>query len=104
MTQTIMNENLTESFIIMAVGMITVFSILALVVFMGQLLIRITNRYAPPQKVNQSAKSQIATSNNALTTSPSISNSYNKKKLAAIIGVVEHITNGQGRIEKIEKI
>ncbi len=104
MIQTIMNENLTESLIIMAVGMITVFSILALVVVMGQLLIRITNRFAPPQKVNQSTKSQIANSNNALTTSPISTSSYNKKKLAAIIGVVEHITHGQGRVEKIEKI
>ena len=104
MTQTIMNENLTESFIILAVGMITVFSILALVVIMGQLLIRITNRYAPPQKIKETSKSQIANHNNALTTSPTSSNSHNKKKLAAIIGVVEHLTNGKGRIESIEKI
>jgi len=93
-----MNENLQEAFIILAVGMITVFAILSLVVFTGQILIRITNKYAPPQiaKANVSNRptSQISTS----------SNSINKKKLAAIIGTVDHLTHGKGRIEKIEKL
>lgn len=93
-----MNENLQEAFIILAVGMITVFAILSLVVFTGQLLIRITNKYAPPEKAKTKASNQITPS------IPTPSNSINKKKLAAIIGTVDHITYGKGRIEKIEKI
>ena len=93
-----MNENLQEAFIILAVGMITVFAILSLVVFTGQILIRITNKYAPPQiaKANVPIQPSHQTSNN--------SNSINKKKLAAIIGTVDHLTHGKGRIEKIEKL
>ncbi|MFK7771473.1 MAG: OadG family protein [Saprospiraceae bacterium] len=93
-----MNENLQEAFIILAVGMITVFAILSLVVFTGQILIRITNQYAPPQTVK---------SNIPIHPTPQVSNnssSINKKKLAAIIGTVDHLTYGKGRIEKIEKL
>ena len=94
-----MNENLQEAFIILAVGMIIVFAILSLVVFTGQLLIRITNKYTPPEI----AKTKI--SNQPIPTVPSISNnSMNRKKLAAIIVTVEHLTHGKGRIEKIEKL
>ncbi|MFK8006849.1 MAG: OadG family protein [Saprospiraceae bacterium] len=93
-----MNENLQEAFIILAVGMITVFAILSLVVLSGQFLIRITNKYAPPQ----TAKANISNHRTSQITQPS--NSINKKKLAAIIGTVDHITYGKGRIEKIEKL
>lgn len=93
-----MNENIQEAFIILIVGMITVFAILSLVVFTGQILIKITNRFAPPQSIN----SKIATPPIPKTiNSPT---SINKKKLAAIIGTVEHLTNGTGKIEKIEKL
>ncbi len=93
-----MNENLQEAFIILAVGMITVFAILSLVVFTGQILIRITNKYAPPE----TAKANI--SNHRPPLIPTPSNSINKKKLVAIIGTVDHLTHGKGRIEKIEKL
>lgn len=93
-----MNENLQEAFIILAVGMITVFAILSLVVFTGQILIKITNKYAPPQI----AKANV--SNNPIPQVSSPSTTINKKKLAAIIGTVDHLTHGKGRIEKIEKL
>jgi len=93
-----MNENLQEAFIILAVGMITVFAILSLVVFTGRILIKITNKYAPPEiaKVN--------ISNNPIPQVSPPPNTIDKKKLAAIIGTVDHLTHGKGRIEKIEKI
>ena len=78
--------------------MITVFAILSLVVFTGQILIKITNKYAPPQIANANV------SNSPITQIPSTSNTINKKKLAAIIGTVDHLTHGKGRIEKIEKL
>jgi Na+-transporting methylmalonyl-CoA/oxaloacetate decarboxylase gamma subunit len=92
-----MNNNLQEAFIILAVGMITVFAILSLVVFTGQILIKITNKYAPPQTA------KINISDNPISTVSSPSNTINKKKLAAIIATVDHLTHGKGRIEKIKK-
>ncbi len=93
-----MNENLQEAFIILAVGMITVFAILSLVVFTGQILIKITNKFAPPQIA------QVNISDNPISPISTPTNSINKKKLAAIIGTVDHLTQGKGRIEKIEKL
>jgi len=93
-----MNENLQEAFIILAVGMITVFAILSLVVFTGQILISITNKYAPPEV----AKASVT--NHQILPISSSPNSISKKKLAAIIGTVDHLTHGKGRIEKIEKM
>lgn len=96
-----MNENLQEAFIILAVGMITVFIILALVVFTGQILIRITNQYAPPSLQKEISPPPIPIKNENKS---SVSSGVDTRKLAAIIGVVEHLTNGKGRIENIEKI
>ena len=93
-----MDENLQEAFIILAVGMITVFTILSLVVFTGQILIKITNKYAPPQIT----KTSIPDTPISQVSSPL--SAINKKKLAAIIGTVDHLTHGKGRIEKIEKL
>jgi len=99
--QTYMNENISEAILILVIGMITVFIILGLVVLTGQILIRITNQFAPEVKESPKGIGVIApTNNNALPNNSKI----NKKKLAAIIGTVELITRGKGRIEKIEKI
>ena len=93
-----MNDNLQEAFIILAVGMITVFAILSLVVFTGKILIRITNKYAPLKITKINSLDQPTS---RIPTPP---NSINKKKLAVIIGAVDHLTCGKGKIEKIEKI
>jgi len=96
-----MNENLSEAILILVIGMITVFIILGLVVLTGKTLIRITNRFAPDIKESPKGIGVIApVSNNTLSNNSTI----NKKKLAAIIGTVEMITQGKGRIEKIEKV
>lgn len=96
-----MNENLSEAILILVIGMITVFIILGLVVLTGQTLIRITNRFAPDIKESPKGIGVIApVSNNTLSNTSTL----NKKKLAVIIGTVEMITHGKGRIEKIEKI
>ncbi len=99
-----MNENLSEAFIILAVGMITVFIILALVVLTGQVLIRVTNKYAPPHVVKDNGSSSIIQPESTTSILPHSTNTFNKKKLAAIVGAVEHLTLGKGRVDKIEKI
>ena len=99
--QTYMNENLSEAILMLVIGMITVFIILGLVVLTGQVLIRITNRFAPDIKESPKGIGVIAPNNNNTL---SKNNTINKKTMAAIIGTVEMITQGKGRIEKIEKI
>ena len=80
------------AFELLGVGMITVFVILALVVILGNLIIRAINRYMPEiQKVS----AKIA--DTAIT-------GINPKKMAVIASAVNKVTNGAGRATKIEKL
>lgn len=83
-----MNEIFGEAFLLMVVGMTTVFAILFLVVGMGNVLIRIINRYFPeplsPARVPARTVIEPA-------------------QLAAIAAAVSAVTGGRGRIEQIEK-
>lgn len=76
---------------LMGIGMITVFIILSLVVLIGNLIIRFVNKYLPEEvsrKVQQVA-SQVE--------------GFNRKKVAAIVTAVKIVTQGKGRVTKIEK-
>ena len=77
---------------LMGIGMITVFIILALVVFLGNLIIRFVNKYLPEEI---SKKIQQATDQ---------AEGLNRKKVAAIVSAVNLVTQGKGRVEKIEKL
>lgn len=83
-------ENLNEALGLLVVGMITVFVILGLVVFIGNMVIRLTNRFIPYAQVR--AVAEKASGKNA-----------NPQKLAAIVATVDIITEGRGKIENIEK-
>ncbi len=74
-----MDGELSTALSLLAIGMITVFIVLLLVVITGNLLIRVVNRFF--QNGNQ------------LSTA----------KIAAISGAVEVFTEGRGKITKIEK-
>ncbi len=77
---------------LLGVGMVTVFIILALVVILGDLIIRFVNKFMPePEKVS-AAKSTVSV--------PEI----NSKKIAAIVSAVSKVTNGGGRVVNIEKL
>lgn len=77
---------------LLGVGMVTVFIILALVVILGNLIIRFVNRFMPEvQKVSASVNEVVL---------PEIS----QKKMAVIISAVNKLTNGTGRVNKIEKL
>lgn len=80
-----MENEISQALTLLGIGMITVFVVLSLVVVVGNVLIKIVNRFAPLQEV-------------ALR-EPEISNS----KIAAIISAVEIITGGKGRITKIDR-
>jgi oxaloacetate decarboxylase gamma subunit len=77
---------------LLRVGMVTVFIILALVVILGDLIIRFVNRFMP-----ETGKVIIATR----TTSDS---EINSKKRTAIASAVSKVSNGSGRVVKVEKL
>ena len=77
---------------LLGVGMVTVFVILALVVIIGNLIIRFVNRFMPEvHKVSASVNEVIL---------PEIS----QKKMAVIVSAVNKLTNGTGRVNKIERL
>ncbi len=77
---------------LLGVGMITVFTILALVVILGNLIIRFVNRFIP--EIEKKSASIVR----AVT--PEIS----QKKMAVIVSAVNMLTNGTGRVNKIQKL
>ena len=77
---------------LLGVGMVTVFVILALVVILGDLIIRFVNKFMPEvEKV-------IVAKNTAPVAE------INSKKMAVIVAAVSKITNGTGRVSNIEKL
>ena len=91
-----MDPTLSKAFLVLFVGMFTVFIILLLVVLSGKVLISIINRYfpMPPEQVKKERK----------RTPVQIQQTTNTKKLAAIIAAVDQVTSGRGTITSIEKI
>lgn len=86
-----MESNLGNALVLLAIGMITVFIILSLVVISGNVLIKIVNKYAPEpsKKVTRSSRSAVGTA-------PAV--------IAAITAVVETVTGGHGKVDSIKKV
>ena len=81
--------NINEALSLLVVGMIMVFFILFLVILVGKVVVQLTNRYLPEiQKTNDGG---------VTVKSP------NPKKLAVLAAVVEIITQGEGRLDSVEK-
>ena len=83
-------ENIQEALLLLLIGMIMVIIVLWLVVGLGNLLIRLTNRYV---KDDRDAQSHFGASRT----------DKNPKKIAAIIAAVDIATQGQGKINSINK-
>ncbi len=85
-----MEQSLSNAFSILIVGMATVFLILWLVVVIGNLIIRITNKWAPePENKQKGGNSNTPDSGD---------------RVAAIVAAVEAITGGKGKVTKITKV
>lgn len=84
-------ENLQTGLLLMAVGMITVFAILLIVIYLGKLLIQLVNKYAPEEVV---VPKQRATSAPAAIPAHIV---------AAITAAVNVVTHNKGKVVKIEK-
>lgn len=85
-------ENFETALLLMVVGMTTVFAILLIVIYLGKVLIKLVNKYAPEEV---SAVRQVVTQK-----SVPISGNI----LAAIAAAVNVVTQGKGKVSKVEKI
>lgn len=83
-----MPENINLALQLLFIGMLSVFVILAVVVYLGKFLIYFVNKLYPESNIN---KARIKTQ--------AISN----KKIALLTSVVDNITQGQGIIKSISK-
>ena len=86
----IMNEGFSTALMLMAVGMITVFTILALIVIFGNILISLVNKYIPETKIS-------AVVNTAAL------GAIDPRKMAAIVSVVDIVTEGKAKVTSITK-
>ena len=85
-------ENIETAILLMVVGMATVFVILLIVIYLGKLLISLVNKYAPEEVV-----SVKQTSSQAPVPIPG-------NILAAITAAVNVVTQGKGKVTKVEKL
>ncbi len=74
---------------LMGVGMITVFAILLIVIYLSKLLILLVNKYAP-EEVAAAAKGQTS------GVSPTV--------MRVISAAVAKLTGGKGSVQSVEKI
>ena len=84
-------ENLNTALLLMVVGMATVFAILLIVIYLGKLLIALVNKYAPEE---------VAPAKQAATAPAAIPGNI----MAAINAAVTVVTQGKGKVAKVEKI
>ena len=83
-------ENIQEALLILVIGMIMVIIVLSLVVGIGNFLIKVTNKY-------------IAEDKDAREYSEINSTGKNPKKISAIVAEVDIATQGQCRIDSINR-
>ena len=84
-------ENLNIALLLMIVGMATVFAILLIVIYLGKGLIALVNKYAPEEAApaTQAANASAAVPGNIM---------------AAISAAVTVVTQGKGKVAKVEKL
>ncbi len=82
---------MNEALKLMLTGMSTVFFILIMVVVLGNVIIRITNRFAvvPADSAGKVTRSQ---------------SEIEATKLAAIVSAVQIATKGKGRVTSVDKM
>lgn len=82
-------EPIDEAISIMFVGMITVFFILLLIVLVGNVIIKLSNKYLTDEMVVVKVKNNNEPSN---------------QTYAAISAAIDIITKGKGKVTNIKKI
>ncbi len=82
-------QPLSEALSIMIIGMITVILILISIVFIGNVIIRLSNKYVPEELVKLKVNKTGEPSNNAI---------------AAIKAAIDIVTKGRGKVTNIKKL
>lgn len=85
-------ENLNQAFGLLAVGMLTVFAILLIVINLGKLLIAIVNKIAPGEGVKKAVKTAAAPV------------AVDAQTQSIIKAAVDQLTGGKGQVTKITKL
>jgi len=85
-----MEGNISEAIKLMFIGITAVFVALILIILLGNLLIRLVNKYAPEEEKPVAKQSNIATIN------PNVAQ--------AIKAAVNTIIGGKGAVTNIEKL
>ena len=96
-------ENIETGLLLMAVGMLTVFAILLIVINLGKGLILLVNKYAPEEVVVKKAAPSRAKAASVVVPAASAP-VIGGCETAAIVSAVSVLTAGQGKVVKIEKI
>jgi oxaloacetate decarboxylase gamma subunit len=82
-------QPINEAVSIMLVGMVTVFFILFVIVGIGNVIIRLSNKYLPEETGKEKAQKSKNPSNNTY---------------AAIEAAIEIVTKGKGKVTNTKKI
>lgn len=82
-----METTISNAIFLMGIGMITVFSILALVIFCGRVLISIVNKWFPLKKKSLNPSEEIS-----------------KNTLDVLNATIQKLTASKGVIHKVEKL
>ena len=90
-----MNPDINTALILLLVGMLSVFAVLAILVVSAKVLINLLNRWHNDETdvVKRVRRSE-----------QSFTDSIEKKKMVAIMTAIDVISNGKGRVTHIEKI
>ncbi len=84
-------ENLSLGLTLMLIGMITVFAILLIVIYLSRLLIVLVNKYAPEETAPVKTPKAAVAAISATT-------------MNIISAAVAKITGGKGHVKSVEKI
>lgn len=83
-------------FVLMGIGMTTVFTILLIVIYLGKGLIAFVNKYVPAEEPAQPLRTT------SLSATPA--NAISETTLAVIISAVSTATQGKGKVIRVEKL
>ena len=86
-----MSESLNTALTLLGVGMVTVFTILALIVLFGNLLIALVNKYFPEKKMPSVMRGSES------------GGAIDSRKLAAIVSAVDMVTEGKGKVTSVTR-
>ena len=84
-------ENFELGLMLMAVGMVTVFTILLIIINLSKLLIKVVNKVAPEEEVKHKTMEKAPQGVDTLTQE-------------IILAAVAQVTGGKGKIASIERL